>query len=80
MARLKVLLGMLSCQHSQNAIDGKKRYEMVTLLEYLPYVHNRIILNPSEAQKQGFEAATFAENEVYGVDILVSSSEDGKVV
>jgi hypothetical protein len=54
---------MLSCQQTQNVIDGKKR----------------IILNPSEAQKRDFEAATFAENEVYGMDILISSSEDGKV-
>ena len=33
----------------------------------------------SEEQKKGFEAATFADNEVWGIDILVSSSEDGKV-
>lgn len=54
---------MLSCQQTQNVIDGKKR----------------IILNPSEAQKRDFEAATFAEGEVYGMDILISSGEDGKV-
>ena len=56
-------LGMLSCQQTQNVIDGKKR----------------IILNPSEAQRREFETATFVENEVYGIDVLVSSSEDGKV-
>jgi len=44
-------------------IDGKKR----------------IVLNPSEAQKREFEAVTFAEGEVWGIDILVSSGEDGKV-
>jgi ATP adenylyltransferase/5',5'''-P-1,P-4-tetraphosphate phosphorylase II len=54
---------MLSCQQTQNVIDGKKR----------------IILNPSEAQKRDFESTTFAENEVYGMDILISSGEDGKV-
>ena len=54
---------MLSCQQTQNVIDGKKR----------------IILNPGEAQKRDFEGITFAENEVYGMDILVSSGEDGKV-
>lgn len=54
---------MLSCQQSQNVIDGKKR----------------IILNPNEAQKRDFESAVFAEDEVYGIDILVSSGEDGKV-
>jgi len=54
---------MLSCQQTQNVIDGKKR----------------IILNPSEAQKKEFEAVTFAEGEVWGIDILVSSGEDGKV-
>lgn len=54
---------MLSCQQTQNVIDGKKR----------------IILNPSDGQKRDFEAITFAEGEVYGIDILVSSGEDGKV-
>ncbi|KAM5532622.1 hypothetical protein V8D89_013748, partial [Ganoderma adspersum] len=58
----KPVEGMLSCQQSQNVIDGKKR----------------IILNPSEEQKKGFESVTFAENDVWGIDILVSSSEDGK--
>ena len=56
-------LGMLSCQQTQNVIDGKKR----------------IILNPSESQKRDFESAVFAEGEVYGIDILVSSGEGGKV-
>lgn len=54
---------MLSCQQTQNVIDGKKR----------------IILNPSEQQKRDFEAITFAENEVWGIDILVTTGEDGKV-
>lgn len=54
---------MLSCEQSQNVIDGKRR----------------IILNPSEEQKKGFETVTFAENDVWGIDILISSGEDGKV-
>lgn len=58
-----IYVGMLSCQQTQNVIDGKKR----------------IILNPSEAQKRDLETAVFAENEVYGIDILISSGEDGKV-
>ncbi|KAF8263903.1 hypothetical protein EI94DRAFT_1806554 [Lactarius quietus] len=58
----KPVEGMLSCQQTQNVIDGKKR----------------IILNPGEGQKKDFETATFAEGEVYGIDILVSSGEDGK--
>jgi len=58
----KPVEGMLSCQQAQNVIDGKKR----------------IILNPSEQQRRDFETATFAENEVYGIDILISSGEDGK--
>ncbi|KAI0925789.1 hypothetical protein AcW1_008121 [Taiwanofungus camphoratus] len=58
----KPVEGMLSCQQTQNIIDGKKR----------------IILNPSEIQKKEFETVVFAENEVYGIDILVSSGEDGK--
>ncbi|KXN80738.1 Proliferation-associated protein 2G4 [Leucoagaricus sp. SymC.cos] len=58
----KPVEGMLSCQQTQNVIDGKKR----------------VILNPSEAQRREFETATFAEGEVYGIDILISSGEDGK--
>ncbi|PBK75701.1 proliferation-associated protein 1 [Armillaria solidipes] len=58
----KPVEGMLSCEQKQNLIDGKKR----------------IILNPSEAQKRDFEAVTFAEGEVYGIDILISSGDDGK--
>jgi len=58
----KPVEGMLSCQQTQNVIDGKKR----------------IILNPSESQKRDFESATFAEGEVYGIDVLIASSEDGK--
>ena len=54
---------MLSCQQTQNVIDGKKR----------------IILNPADGQKKDFETVTFAEGEVYGIDILISSGEDGKV-
>jgi curved DNA binding protein len=58
----KPVEGMLSCQQEQNVIDGKKR----------------IVLNPSEAQKREFDTVTFAEGEVWGVDILVTSGEDGK--
>lgn len=54
---------MLSCQQEKNVIDGKKR----------------IILNPTQAQKRDMETYTFAQDEVYGIDILVSSGEDGKV-
>ena len=54
---------MLSCQHTQNVIDGKKR----------------IILNPTETQRRDLDTVTFGEDEVYGIDILVSSGEDGKV-
>lgn len=58
----KPVEGMLSCQQTQNVIDGKKR----------------IILNPNETQRRDTETITFAEDEVYGIDILISSGEDGK--
>ncbi|KAG6821299.1 hypothetical protein H0H93_000160 [Arthromyces matolae] len=58
----KPVEGMLSCNQTQNVIDGKKR----------------IILNPSEGQKRDFETVTFTEGEVYGMDVLISSGEDGK--
>jgi len=54
---------MLSCQYSQNVIDGKKQ----------------IILNPGEQQRRDVASVTFGENEIYGIDILVVSAPDGKV-
>jgi len=54
--------GMLSCQQIQNSIEGKKR----------------IILNPSTEQRRSTEVTTFAEGEVYGMDVLVSSGAEGK--
>ncbi|KAG0034391.1 Proliferation-associated protein 2G4 [Podila clonocystis] len=58
----KPVEGMLSHQQEKNVIDGKKQ----------------IILNPTEGQRQDFEKCTFAENEVYCVDIMISSGE-GKI-
>jgi curved DNA binding protein len=58
----KPVEGMLSCQQTKNVIDGKKR----------------IILNPNEQQRRDTDTAVFAEGEIYGIDILVSSAEDGK--
>ncbi|KAI8390878.1 peptidase M24, structural domain-containing protein [Radiomyces spectabilis] len=58
----KAVEGMLSHQQLKNVTDGKKQ----------------IILNPSEAHLRDFARIEFAENEVYCVDILVSSGE-GKV-
>lgn len=52
---------MLSCQYEQNVIDGKKK----------------IILNPAEQQRRDIPSAVFAENEIYGIDVLVVSG-DGK--
>ena len=54
---------MLSCQYSQNVIDGKKN----------------IILNPGEQQRKDVPPIAFAEGEVWGIDVLVVSSADGKV-
>ncbi|CAG8666490.1 6385_t:CDS:2 [Funneliformis caledonium] len=51
--------GMLSYQQEKNNIEGKKQ----------------VILNPSETQKREFAEAEFGENEVYGVDILISTGE-----
>lgn len=55
----KPVEGMLSHQLERNVIDGKKT----------------IILNASESQKKEHKEVTFEVNEVYGVDVLVSSSE-----
>ncbi|KIY67278.1 proliferation-associated protein 1 [Cylindrobasidium torrendii FP15055 ss-10] len=58
----KPVEGMLSCEQKKDVIDGKKR----------------IILNPSEQQKRDFEAAAFTEGDVWGIDVLVATTEDGK--
>ncbi|TIA76213.1 hypothetical protein E3P91_00113 [Wallemia ichthyophaga] len=54
--------GMLSCQMTQNVIDGKKR----------------IILNGNPQQKSDLGTHTFEEGEVYGVDVLVSTNQENK--
>jgi methionine aminopeptidase len=53
---------MLSYQVEQNVLEGEKQ----------------IILNPTEAHRKGFKINEIAQNEVYCVDIVVSS-KDGKV-
>ncbi|CAO3643986.1 unnamed protein product [Cunninghamella blakesleeana] len=58
----KPVEGMLSHQQLKDVTDGKKQ----------------IILNPSEAHLKDFERIEFAENEVYCLDVLISSGE-GKV-
>lgn len=57
------LIGMLSCEQSKDVIDGKKR----------------IIQAPTEGARSGVDSATFAEGDVWGMDILVVSGTDGKV-
>lgn len=54
---------MLSCSYEHNKIDGKKQ----------------IILGPADAQKKDVPAFAFGNNEVYGMDVLVTTAEDGKV-
>jgi hypothetical protein len=44
-------------------IDGKKR----------------IIQAPTEGARSGVDTATFAEGDVWGMDILIASGTDGKV-
>ncbi|KAI9307274.1 peptidase M24, structural domain-containing protein [Cunninghamella echinulata] len=58
----KPVEGMLSHQQLKDVTDGKKQ----------------IILNPSEGHLKDFQRIEFAENEVYCLDILISSGE-GKV-
>lgn len=50
---------MLSHQLHQNRIDGEKT----------------IIQNPNDAQKKEYEKCTFEVNEVYAVDVLISTGE-----
>ncbi|CAO3702026.1 unnamed protein product [Rhizopus stolonifer] len=59
---VKPVEGMLSNNQTQNKTDGDKQ----------------IILNPTDAHLSGFKRTDFGENEVWCVDILVSSGE-GKV-
>ncbi|CAO3663571.1 unnamed protein product [Umbelopsis ramanniana] len=56
---VKCVEGMLTHQQEKDVVDGKKQ----------------VILNPSEHHLRDFERVSFAENEVYAVDILVSTGE-----
>jgi len=57
--KCKPIEGMLSHQLQQNTIDGEKT----------------IIQNPNEAQRKEYEKCTFELNEVYAVDVLISTGE-----
>jgi len=57
--KCKPIEGMLSHQLMQNRIDGEKS----------------IIQNPNEAQRKEYEKCTFEVNEVYAVDVLISTGE-----
>jgi len=50
---------MLSHQLLQSVIDGDKA----------------IIQNPNDAQKKEYEKCTFEVNEVYAMDVLISTGE-----
>ncbi|KAJ2959063.1 hypothetical protein NQZ79_g5458 [Umbelopsis isabellina] len=56
---VKCVEGMLTHQQEKDVVDGKKQ----------------VIINPSEGHLRDFERVNFAENEVYAVDILVSTGE-----
>lgn len=43
------------------------------------YGPKEIIINPTKQNKSQMETFKFEENEVYGLDILISTSKDGKV-
>ena len=43
------------------------------------YGPKEVILNPTKQNKNEMETFKFEENEVYGLDILISTSSDGKV-
>jgi len=58
----KPVEGMLSCEQSKDVIDGKKR----------------VIQAPTEGSRSGVDTATFAEGDVWGMDILITSGTDGK--
>ncbi|KAJ3195765.1 Proliferation-associated protein 2G4 [Irineochytrium annulatum] len=54
-----VCVGMLSAQLKRNDIDGTKQ----------------IILNPTDAQRKAVPVSTFAEGEVYTLDMVISTGE-----
>lgn len=58
----KPVEGMLSCTHSKDVTDGKKR----------------IILNPAPEARRDHPVEVFEEGEVWGVDVLVVTGDDGK--
>lgn len=71
-----------------NIVDKVVKYYDCTALESM-LTHNQernvmygpkeVILNPTKENKNQIDTFRFEENEVYGLDILVSTSADGKV-
>ncbi|KAK7678186.1 hypothetical protein QCA50_018865 [Cerrena zonata] len=71
-----------------NIVDKVAKFYETTALESM-LTHNQeknvlygpkeIILNPTKENKNQMDTFRFEENEVYGLDILISTSEEGKV-
>lgn len=71
-----------------NIVDKVVKYYDCTALESMlshnqernvMYGPKEVILNPTKENKNQIDTFRFEENEVYGLDILVSTSADGKV-
>ena len=78
--------GQLSCnvrlprlaQTSRYDVDLRLAFRYSQHLQFTPDGPKRIILNPSADTKHSENNPTFAQGEVYGVDVLIATSADGK--
>lgn len=69
----KVVKDEFSCIPVEGMLSSRLRR---TYLD--DYENKSIVMNPSESQKREFSVCNFELGEVYAVDVLVSTSADGK--
>lgn len=66
----------VAAEYETTAVESMLTHNQTKNVLYGP---KEVILNPSKENKSQVETHKFEENEVYGLDILISTSSDGKV-
>ncbi|KAG4404801.1 hypothetical protein JTP64_005815 [Candida tropicalis] len=69
------VVGKVAKEFETTPLENMLSHNQERMVLYGP---KEIILNPSKQNKNTMETHRFGENEVYGLDILISTSTDGK--
>ncbi|KAK6198061.1 curved DNA-binding protein [Scheffersomyces amazonensis] len=70
------IVGKIAKEYETSPVESMLSHNQERNVLYGP---KEIILNPSKQNKSQVDTVKFEENEVYGLDILISTSEEGKV-